>query len=385
MHTHPHKKFQGVDVSTKDPHTVVLLLDSPEVAIVCKACEALHKHMEKSEQNCLELRDLDVVPRLVHLLSASDKATRSYSILCLSIMATSGAVRKVLYRTNCVPSLLALLKPEEELVCQERASSTVAELAGEYSFKVELQKHSAHEPLIALLHSADPDVQRNCVKALSLLVEHYQSRPAIREAGGLPTLLELLESEYAIVQELALKTLISCMHDAGCRKAFVEGEGLAKLVAFIGNKDYGDLHVLAVSLLALCLEDAGSMVALQRSGCLQQLMVHISDSTSAEIKRNAAKALAKAARNSVNQKILHEQEVEKTFVQLLSSEDGGVCVAGADGVSAMVALSSSRQVVGRLGGVERLVQCVGREEGRVRAAAIQALAQVVTEAPANCK
>ena len=51
----------------------------------------------------------------------------------------------------------------------------------------------------------------------------------------------------------------------------------------------------------------------------------------------------------------------------------------------MAALSSSRQVVGRLGGVERLVQCVGREEGRVRAAAIQALAQVVTEAPANCK
>ena len=43
-----------------------------------------------AEQNCLELRDLDVVPRLVHLLSASDKATRSYSILCLSIMATSG-------------------------------------------------------------------------------------------------------------------------------------------------------------------------------------------------------------------------------------------------------------------------------------------------------
>ena len=48
---HPHtQKFQGVDVSTKDPHTVVLLLDSPEVAIVCKACEALHKHMEKCRQ-----------------------------------------------------------------------------------------------------------------------------------------------------------------------------------------------------------------------------------------------------------------------------------------------------------------------------------------------
>ena len=26
--------------------------------------------------------------------------------------------------------------------------------------------------------------QRNCVKALSLLVENFQSRPALREAGG---------------------------------------------------------------------------------------------------------------------------------------------------------------------------------------------------------
>lgn len=41
-----HQKFPGVDVNSKDPHTVVLLLDSPEVPIVCKACEALHKHME---------------------------------------------------------------------------------------------------------------------------------------------------------------------------------------------------------------------------------------------------------------------------------------------------------------------------------------------------
>ena len=140
--------------------------------------------------------------------------------------------------------------------------------------------------------------------------------------------------------------------------------------------------MLAVSLLALCLVNADSMVALQRSGCLQQLLGHITDSTSTEMKRNAvrreggkkgtggeerkgekwyiaasilsmfnkgfilqAKALAKAARNgeflllththpftpytpshptytAVNQKILHEEEVEKTFVELLSSEVG---------------------------------------------------------------
>lgn len=43
-----------------------------------------------AEQNCLELCELGVAPRLVGLLSASDKATRSHAILCLSAMATSG-------------------------------------------------------------------------------------------------------------------------------------------------------------------------------------------------------------------------------------------------------------------------------------------------------
>ena len=60
-------------------------------------------------------------------------------------------------------------------------------------------------------------------------------------------------------------------------------------------------------------------------------------------------------------------------------------MAGSDGLSAMAILSSSRVAIGQWGGVEGLVKGVGREEGRVRAAAAQALAQVLTEAPANCK
>ena len=82
-----------------------------------------------------------------------------------------------------------------------------------------------------------------------------------------------------------------------CRKAVVNGDGLAKIVSFLGNKDFADLHVLAVSVLSLCLEDAESMVALQSSDCLQQLLQHIRDSSDPEMKGNASKALAKAAKN----------------------------------------------------------------------------------------
>ena len=67
------------------------------------------------------------------------------------------------------------------------------------------------------------------------------------------------------------------------------------------------------------------------------------------------------------------------------SQDGGVCEAGAEGLAAMASFNSSRQAIGQLGGVEALVGVMGREDGRVRGAAVHALAQVITEAPANSK
>lgn len=105
------------------------------------------------------------------------------------------------------------------------------------------------------------------------------------------------------VQKLRKLTVI-CSLSANCRKAVVDGDGLVKLVSFLGNKDCSDLHVLAVSVLSLCLDDAESMVALQSSGCLQQLLQHITSSTSPDMKRHAARALAKAATDSESENVL---------------------------------------------------------------------------------
>ena len=94
-----------------------------------------------------------------------------------------------------------------------------------------------------------------------------------------------------------LTFLHNIIFPAGCRKAVVNSDGLASIVSFLGNKDCSDLHVLCVSVLSLCLEDAESMVALQSSDCLQQLLQNITGSSSADMKSQAAKALAKTATN----------------------------------------------------------------------------------------
>ena len=49
-------------------------------------------------------------------------------------------------------------------------------------------------------------------------------------------MLELLSSEYAIIQELGLRTVDNCMLDTQCRATFRQLGGLEKVVEFIGNK-----------------------------------------------------------------------------------------------------------------------------------------------------
>lgn len=88
---------------------------------------------------------------------------------------------------------------------------------------------------------------------------------------------------------------------------------------------------------------------------------------------------------AVNQKILHEQEVEKTFLDLLSSEDSGVAVSGCLGLTSMASLHSSRQMIGCEGGLAKLLQSAQSESEEVRANAARTIATLINGAPANQK
>ena len=43
-------------------------------------------------------------------------------------------------------------------------------------------------------------------------MENFQLRPALLQDDGLPLIIKLLDSEYAIIQEMALQTLRSAVH-----------------------------------------------------------------------------------------------------------------------------------------------------------------------------
>ena len=65
-------------------------------------------------------------------------------------------------------------------------------------------------------------------------------------------MLELLSSEYAIIQELGLKTIDNCMLNVKCRGVFREIGGLEKIVDFIGNKVHTFVHTYVRTYVPKC-------------------------------------------------------------------------------------------------------------------------------------
>ena len=240
-------------MNTKDPRTLLILLDSNEATIQAKAAEALHKYMQLSEQNCVELEELGIIAKVSQLLRSDEAAIRSFAVMCVDKLSGHAAIRVNLRKSDYLSSLLPLLEPDQTPLCHEKATAVLSHMAGkwlsipsryfngptleEYSGKVHLCEGSVIDPLLKLLGTVeDVDVQSNTLKTISLLVQHYECQSQLCDLQGVNVVLSLLSSEYAVIQKLTLETLECLMKNKECRSSFQEADGLTKVTEFIANK-----------------------------------------------------------------------------------------------------------------------------------------------------
>ncbi|XP_006815757.1 armadillo repeat-containing protein 3-like [Saccoglossus kowalevskii] len=380
----PKDIFDPLSVESKQAATVVLMLDSPEEEVQLKACEALYKFAEKCEDNKVLLLELGAMPPLLKLICAEDKIVRRNATMSLGVMAVHPEVRKALRKTDFISQIIKLLAPEEDTLVHEFSSLCLAAMANEFTSKVQIFEHDGIEPLIRLLSDPDPDVQKNSVEAICLMLQDFQTKAAIRELGGLQPLLDLLKSEYPMIQELALVSLARATEDVENRGELRELGGLERLVEFIGNQEWTDLHVHALLVMSNCLEDTESMELIQSTGGLSKLLQFCIDSTLPDVQQNAAKAIAKAARNSENRKIFHEQEAEKTLIQLLETDNALVQAAACQALAIMSENILSKSTIGEQDGIGPLIKLLNSDQANVREAASLALANLTTSSSNNC-
>ncbi|XP_007934600.1 armadillo repeat-containing protein 3 [Orycteropus afer afer] len=378
----PKDVFDPLTIESKKAATVVLMLNSPEEEILVKACEAIYRFALKGEENKATLLELGAVEPLTKLLTHEDKIVRRNATMIFGILASNNDVKKLLRELDVMNSLIAQLAPEEEVVIHEFASLCLANMSAEYTSKVQIFEHGGLEPLIRLLSSPDPDVKKNSIECIYNLVQDFQCRTTLQELNPIPPILELLKSEYPIIQLLALKTLGVITNDKESRAMLRDNQGLDPLIKILEAKDLNDLHIEALSVIANCLEDMDTMVLIQQTGGLKKLLMFAENSTIPDIQKNAAKAITKAAYDPESRKLFHEQEVEKSLVTLLGSENDGTKIAASQAISAMCENSGSKDFFNNQG-IPQLIQLLKSDNDEVREAAALALANLTTCNPAN--
>ncbi|KAM6412494.1 LOW QUALITY PROTEIN: armadillo repeat-containing protein 3 [Pluvialis apricaria] len=378
----PKDVFDPLLIESKTAATVVLMLSSPEEEVLAKACDALYKFASKGDENKVTLLGLGAVEHLYKLISHEDPIVRRNAIMVLGIMASNYDVKKLLRELDVTNSLISQLAPEEDVVIHEFATLCLAHMAVEYTTKAQIFEQGGLEPLVRLLGSPDPDVKKNSVECIYLLVQDFQSHAALRALNVIPPLLELLKSEYPVIQLLALKTLEEISKDGETRIILGENKGLDCLLTILETNEFGDLHVEALAVLGNCLEDAHTLQLIQQTGGLKKLLSFVGVSTVPDIQKNAAKAITRAAYDSENRKILKEEEVEKCLVNLLEIDNDGVKVAASQAISAMCGNLASKRALG-LQGIPQLVQLLSSHNEEVKEAAVTALANLTAASPGN--
>ncbi|OWK55623.1 Armadillo repeat-containing protein 3, partial [Lonchura striata] len=358
------------------------MLSSPENEVLAKACDALYKFASKGDENKVTLLGLGALEHLYKLLSHEDPLVRRNAIMVFGIMASNNDVRKLLRELDVTNSLISQLAPEEDVVIHEFATLCLAYMAVEYTTKVKIFEQGGLEPLIRLLGSSDPDVQKNSLECIYFLVQDFQNCAAVRELNVIPPLLGLLESEYPVIQSLALQTLEVISKDRETRILLGENKGLDCLLNILENNELSDLHIEALAVLGNCLEDVHTLQQIQLTGGLKKLLSFLEVSTVPDIQKNAAKAITKAAYDPEIRKILHWKEVEKFLLSLLEINNDEVKVAASQAISAMCENTDSKCVLG-LQGIPQLVQLLSSDNEEVKEAVVTALTNLTTASPRN--
>ncbi|XP_073437911.1 armadillo repeat-containing protein 3 isoform X3 [Dendrobates tinctorius] len=313
----PKDVFDPLAIESKKAETAVLMLQSPEEEILAKSCDAIYKFARKGDENKITLLGLGAMESLSKLISHEDKIVRRNATMVCGIMAAHSDVRRLMQKLDMMPSLIFRLAPEEEVVVHEFASLCLAYMANEYTSKAKILELNGLEPLIRLLSSPDPDVQKNCVECIYLLAQ-----------------------------------------------------------------EFNDLHVEALLIVANCLEDGKTVQLLQQSGGLKKILTFAETSPLPDVQRNATKAIAKSANNAENRKFFHEQEAEKTLVELLGSDNNGVKVAALQAISVLCANVASKDVFSK-NGIIQIINLLSKDNEEVREAAVFALANLTTGCPNN--
>ncbi|XP_065484149.1 armadillo repeat-containing protein 3 isoform X3 [Caloenas nicobarica] len=344
----PKDVFDPLLIESKTAATVVLMLSSPEEEVLAKACDALYKFASKGDENKVTLLGLGAVEHLYKLISHEDPIVRRNAIMVFGIMASNHDVKKLLRELDVTNSLISQLAPEEDVVIHEFATLCLAHMAVEYTTKVQIFEQGGLEPLIKLLGSPDPDVQKNSVECIYLLVQ-----------------------EFSDLHVEALAVLGNCLEDVHTLQLLQQTGGLKKLLSFVGVSTVLDIQKNAAKAIAKAAYDSEIRKILNEEE-VEKCLINLLEIDNDGVKVAASQAISAMCENSASKRAFGLQGIPQ-LVQLLNSDSEEVKEASVTALANLTAASpGNASAIAEAEGIEPLVNTLNaqRDEAVANAATV---------------
>ncbi|CAI5474547.1 unnamed protein product [Closterium sp. Yama58-4] len=285
----------------------------------------------------------------------------------LGLLAIKPDHQRLIADAGALPALVALLKrrPGQPSAASAAAAPASAPTALDAitnlvhenaTIKSRVRAEGGIPPLVELLESLDPKVQRAGAGALrTLAFKNEANKNLIVECGALPTLIFMLRSEDTGIHYEAVGVIGNLVHSSMNIKKLVLDEGaLQPVIGLLSSRCTESQREAALLLGQFATTDPECKVRIVQRGAVRPLITML-EAPDPQLREMAAFALGRLAQNADNQAgIVHDGGL-RPLLELLESKNGNLQHNAAFALYGLAENGDNVSEVVREGGVQRLV------------------------------
>uniref|UniRef100_A0A8C4RSZ9 Armadillo repeat containing 3 n=1 Tax=Erpetoichthys calabaricus TaxID=27687 RepID=A0A8C4RSZ9_ERPCA len=388
--------FDPLLIESKNAATVVLMLQSPELDVILKACEAIYRYAEKGDENKAILAELGALEPISRLIKHEDKPVRRSAVMVLGVISTRMALRELEGLDYLIEMLGANVKQhhfsflEEDVITSCMPSGDLSDLHVDALLVISnclededtmqlIQQTGALDKLMQFARTATlVDVQRKAVNAILRAAQNSKNKKILHDHGVEKILVGLLGPDNADIRETACLAITVMCENESSKVSF--GKWGKPLVQLLQN-DYGEVkEAAALALSSLTTANMNNSIAVYKARGIEPLVQLLANEREGVVAHVAAVLTNMSSQNILRSNI-QAKGVMTALVGPLQSASSLVQSKAALAVSAFACDSEAREEFRIAGGLVALVWLLNSNINEVRRNACWAVFVCASDEP----
>lgn len=321
-----------------------------------------------SQETCqLAIRDVGGLEVLINLLDTEEVKCKIGSLKILKEISQNPQIRRTIADLGGLQIMVKILDSlDQDLKCL--AAETIANVAKFKRARRIVRQHGGIKRLVGLLdcsqvraphhfsplHGKEIEVARCGALALWSCSKSARNKDAIRKAGGIPLLAQLLKSPHSNMLIPVVGTLQECASEQSYRLAIKTEKMIENLVKNL-NSDKEELQMHCASAIFKCAEDQETRELVRQHGGLKPLAFLLSNSENKELLAAVTGAIWKCSISPENVTKFREYKAIETLVTLLTDQPEEVLVNVVGALGECCQEQANRGIIRKCGGIPPLV------------------------------